>query len=104
MVEQNPCLAIKIIQKAAASLSDTVITSDGQFWLRRLKPYPAEVVEPLTHCCPVENICLGVVYIPYSLKNDVEARIVNITSDGYFLDSIALELGLQDASEVLVSR
>ncbi|KAL9673177.1 hypothetical protein QQ045_029431 [Rhodiola kirilowii] len=104
MVEENPCLAINLILKANASLSESILTNNGRLWLRRLKPYPPEVLEPLKPCSSVENISLRVIYIPYSLMNAVEERTLSIASDGYYLDAIALELGLQDASEVLVSR
>ncbi|CAM9000829.1 unnamed protein product [Rhodiola kirilowii] len=104
MVEENPCLAINLILKATASLSESILTNNGRLWLRRLKPYPPEVLEPLKHWSSVENISLRVIYIPYSLKNAVEERTLSIASDGYYLDAIALDLGLQDASEVLVSR
>uniref|UniRef100_A0A7N0RDP3 Small RNA 2'-O-methyltransferase n=2 Tax=Kalanchoe fedtschenkoi TaxID=63787 RepID=A0A7N0RDP3_KALFE len=104
LVEKNPCLAISHILKAAASLSESILTYEGGLWLRRQKPYPPEVLDSLKNCSPVKNIGLRVIYIPCSIKDAVEARTLNIASDGYYLDAIALELGLPDASEVLVSR
>ncbi|GMH01422.1 hypothetical protein Nepgr_003261 [Nepenthes gracilis] len=106
MVDSNPLLAIPYIITAASRLSELVAISDDQLWIRRQNPYPPELrhslVDPGFHM--TENECVEAAYIPSSLDKAVQPIMLNVFSKGYYLDVIAKELGVTDASKVLVSR
>lgn len=105
-VERNPSLAISLIIKAAARLSGSVVTSEGQLWMRRQGPYLPEVVHSSTNqqSSVPDSIGIDTIYIPWSLDMTVELFTLNVSSNGYYLDGIAQKLGLPDVSRVLLSR
>lgn len=105
-VESNPLLAIPLIMKAAASISGSVATSEGQLWMKRQNPYSPEIIESSisSQLNSPESIWIEAILIPYSLEKNVESLMLNVSSTGYYLDAIAQKLGFTDASKILVSR
>ena len=106
VVELNPLLAIPLVMKAAASLSGSVATSEGQLWMGRKNPYPPEIIQSSisSQLNSPESICIEAIHIPYSLEKNVDSLTLNVSSTGYYLDAIGQKLGLTDASKILVSR
>ncbi|KAH9606949.1 hypothetical protein KSS87_009343 [Heliosperma pusillum] len=106
-VESNPLLSIPIVKEAVARLSELVI-SEEELWIKRKEPYPSDVIPSLDNQeSDITNGAVTVtkaVYIPTSLDKDVASLSMNMCSEVYYLDIIAQELGVVDASKVLISR
>ncbi|WCJ24333.1 Small RNA 2'-O-methyltransferase [Euphorbia peplus] len=105
-VESNPLLALSIIMKAAVRLSGSVVITKGPLSVQKQHPYPTEIIESLDALKSVslESTRVEAVCIPSSLDKIVQPVSLNISSDGYFLDTIAQTLGVTDANQVMLSR
>lgn len=104
-VESNPLFVIPLAMKAATNVSCSVATSEGQLWMRRQNPYPPETIESSISCqLSSQESKIEAVHIPCSLEKNVESLTLNLSSSGYYLDTIAQKLGLMDASKILISR
>ncbi|KAF3450281.1 hypothetical protein FNV43_RR06361 [Rhamnella rubrinervis] len=104
-VESNPLLVISYVLKAAARLSGLLATSEEKLWIRRQIQYPPEILDSaIEKSDSLESFLIGAINIPFSLEESVEVVKLNISSTGYYLDFIAKQLGLVDASKILVSR
>lgn len=97
---------MSLMLKAASRLSGSVSASEEQLSMKRENPYPPEIVQSVVdqQSSLLDSILIKVVRIPYSVEKTVEPLTLNVASNGYYLDIIAQELGLTDASKVLVSR
>ncbi|GER26061.1 small RNA 2'-O-methyltransferase [Striga asiatica] len=94
-----------LILKAAAKMTNLLLISDEQLSLKRKSPYPPEIIASLNHESSLsESIAVECIRIPASLGEAVQVLMLNIASTGYYLDVIARELCLADASNVLISR
>ncbi|XP_050367959.1 small RNA 2'-O-methyltransferase-like [Argentina anserina] len=109
-VELDPFLIISYVIRAAARLSGYIASSEEELWIRRENPYPPEIIElsciqpiPNKSGCP-EILMVEAIIIPCSLEKTVERVILNLTSSGYYLDAIAKQLGLLEASDLMISR
>ncbi|KAI7978845.1 Small RNA 2'-O-methyltransferase, partial [Camellia lanceoleosa] len=91
---------------AASRLSGSVSASEEQLSMKRENPYPPEIVQSVVdqQSSLLDSILIKVVRISYLVEKTVEPLTLNVASNGYYLDIIAQELGLTDASKVLVSR
>ncbi|CAH9077114.1 unnamed protein product [Cuscuta epithymum] len=105
-VESNLLLVMELIIRAAEKLSGSLILSEDHLSLKKLNSYPPEIEQPLSisEASMVESIPVEVIRLPSSVKNAVEPLTLNVSFSGYYLDVIACELGLRDASKVLISR
>ncbi|KAK2981401.1 hypothetical protein RJ640_017989, partial [Escallonia rubra] len=101
--ESNSFLAMKFVLRAAATLPGSVSTSEDQLSVRRQNPYPPEYLVNQQSGLP-EGTSIGALLIPSSIKNSVEPLSISVSANGYYLDVIARELGVTDASQVMVSR
>ncbi|PIN12640.1 putative protein HEN1/CORYMBOSA2 [Handroanthus impetiginosus] len=103
--ESNSLLVMSLVLKAAAKRSDLVLIPDEQLALRRRDPYQPEAISSINHELDSgKSIPLEVICIPASLEKAVERLMLNITTTGCYLDAIACELGLMEASYVQISR
>ncbi|CAA0825396.1 Small RNA 2-O-methyltransferase [Striga hermonthica] len=94
-----------LILKAAAKMTDLVLISDEKLSLKRKTSYPPEIIASLNHESSLsESIAVECIRIPASLGEAVHVLMLNIASTGYYLDVIARELCVADASNVLISR
>ncbi|KAG5029189.1 hypothetical protein JHK85_013142 [Glycine max] len=104
-VESNPFLVISYIMNATANLHQFLATSERHLWIRRLSPYPQDIIESLMkENGSQECIQVTAVHIPSSVEQSIETVTLHISSREYYLDIIAYELGFEDASNVLISR
>lgn len=104
-VELNPYLVIPYVMKAAAQLSGIVITSAEQHWIRRQNPYPPEIVDSaIEESGSPRSFLIKAIYIPCSNEKTVDVVNLNVSSTGYYLDVFANQLGLVEASKVLITR
>ncbi|XP_048337529.2 small RNA 2'-O-methyltransferase [Ziziphus jujuba] len=104
-VESNPFLVISYVMRAAASLSEVVCTSEGKLWIRRQIQYPHEIIDSvIPKPGSSESFLIRAISIPCLQEKSVEVLNLNVSSTGYYLDFIANQLGLVDASNILVSR
>lgn len=91
--------------RAAASLSEVVCTSEGKLWIRRQIQYPHEIIDSvIPKPGSSESFLIRAISIPCLQEKSVEVLNLNVSSTGYYLDFIANQLGLVDASNILVSR
>lgn len=92
--------------KAAARLTELLITLEEDLSIRRKNPYLSDAILALP--CPRSDVTneplTEAVYIPFSLAKDVRSLSINLYQEGYYLDVIAKELGVVIASKVLISR
>ena len=104
--EANPFLSVLTVMKAASRLPELIAVSEEELWIRRREPYPCDLMESLIHqqSPMTSEACIEAVCIPFSLDKDVTSMSLNLGSKGYYLDIIAQELGVVDASKVLISR
>ncbi|XP_031249532.1 small RNA 2'-O-methyltransferase-like isoform X2 [Pistacia vera] len=104
--ELNNILIISYIMRAAARLSESVVTFEGQLSIWRKNPYPPNIIESLViqQSNSPNSICVGAIYIPCSLEKAIQSVTLDVSSTGYYLDVIARKLGLTDGNKVLVSR
>nr|VDC74675.1 unnamed protein product [Brassica rapa] len=103
-MDSDPTVAMSYIMKAALKLSDYIVVSPHAASLRRKSPYPPAIIEGLaTH---VESIKVEAVHIKCTKCDEevVAPVVLDISSDRYYLDTIAEKLGLKDASQVMISR
>ncbi|KAJ0239382.1 Small RNA 2'-O-methyltransferase Hen1 [Hirschfeldia incana] len=103
-VDSDPILVMSYVKKAAAKLSDCIVESPDAASLRRKNPYPPAITEGLaTH---VESIKVEAVHIKCTKRDEevVEPVILDISSGRYYLDIIAVKLGLKDSSQMMISR
>ncbi|KAI7978813.1 Phenylalanine--tRNA ligase alpha subunit, cytoplasmic [Camellia lanceoleosa] len=96
---------MSLMLKAASRLSGSVSASEEQLSMKRENPYPPEIVQSVVdqQSSLLDSILIKVVRISYLVEKTVEPLTLNVASNGYYLDIIAQELGLTDASKVLVS-
>ncbi|XP_057544786.1 small RNA 2'-O-methyltransferase [Amaranthus tricolor] len=102
-VESNPFLSIPLVMRAAVRLSESLVMSVEGLWIRRKDPYPTGAMSA-QESVVTNGALTEAVYIPFSLDNNVRSISMNPYSEGYYLDVIAKELGVVDASKVLISR
>ena len=89
--------------RAAVRLSESLVMSVEGLWIRRKDPYPTGAMSA-QESVVTYGALTEAVYIPFSLDNNVRSISMNPYSEGYYLDVIAKELGVVDASKVLISR
>ncbi|KAL3833726.1 hypothetical protein ACJIZ3_008462 [Penstemon smallii] len=111
LAEVNLLEVMTQIQKAAEKVPDLIRTYEfEQLALQRRNPYPNEIKpSSVDHELDLEfqlvkRIPIEVVRIPVSLDKAVESLTLNISATGYYLDDIAPELGMTEASDILISR
>lgn len=93
------------MMRAATKLSGFLSTSEHHLWIKKLSPYPQEIIESLmTDSGLPECIQVAAIRIPSSTEKYVEAVTLHISAKEYYLDVIAKELGLEDATNILISR
>ncbi|KAA8519342.1 hypothetical protein F0562_013598 [Nyssa sinensis] len=104
-VESNPLLVMSLILRAAR-LCVSVCTSEEQLSIKRQHPYPSEIIDSIVNqqSCLPESILIEAICIPYSVEKTIEPLALTVFSNGYYMDVIARELGVTDASKVLISR
>ncbi|KAL6542684.1 hypothetical protein OROHE_010204 [Orobanche hederae] len=103
--EANLLLVMSLVLKAAAKRTDVILISDERRSLRRRNPYPSEIIASINHESSLSgSILIEVIRIPASLGKPVDCLTLNIAATGYYLDVIACELGVADASNILISR
>ncbi|XP_038691372.1 small RNA 2'-O-methyltransferase isoform X2 [Tripterygium wilfordii] len=104
--DSNLFMVISFIMRAAAKLTEFVVTSNGQLSIKRKNPYPTEIIESSTieESVSPETILVEALHVPYSLEKTVQPVTLNMSSSGYYMDVIAQKLGLTEASKVLVSK
>lgn len=91
--------------KAAARLSGIVDTSEEHLWVRRQNPYPSEIIDSaIQQSGSPGSFSIEAIYIPCSNEKTINVVNLNISSMGYYLDAVANQLGLVDASKVLITR
>ncbi|KAL8108480.1 hypothetical protein AgCh_024799 [Apium graveolens] len=100
--EYNTWLVVPLILKAASRVP--LLISENHLSMRRPSPYPPEVLEGIDNSNLPESICIKAVRVPCSIDEIVEPLLLNVSINEYYLDVIAQELGVTDASKVLVSR
>jgi len=105
VVELKPFLALSLIMRTIPRLSGCV-TSKGQLSIQKQNPYPTEIIESsdIQQSDSPESILVKAIQVPASLDKTVQPVTLNISSAGYYLDVIAEQLGVTDASKVLLSR
>ncbi|KAK6797161.1 hypothetical protein RDI58_004863 [Solanum bulbocastanum] len=105
-MESNPLLVMSLIIEAAKRLEDSLLFSEEKLSLKRLTPHPPEIIQSLPKNEPnfPESISFEAIRVPSSAEKTVEPVILNASSGNYYLDVIAKELGVEDASKVLISR
>ncbi|XP_027920810.1 small RNA 2'-O-methyltransferase isoform X3 [Vigna unguiculata] len=104
-VESNPFLVISHIKSATANLYQYLATSERHLCIRRLTPYPQDIVESLMkEHSSLECIQVAAIRIPSSVEQSIEQVTLRISLREYYLDVIANELGLEDAANVMISR
>ncbi|KAJ8545290.1 hypothetical protein K7X08_017873 [Anisodus acutangulus] len=105
-MESNHLLVMSLIIEAAKRLADALFFSEEKLSLKRLTPHPPEIIQSLLKNEPnfPESISIEAVRIPSSTEKTVESVILNASSGIYYLDVIAKELGVKDASKILFSR
>ncbi|KAI5385729.1 small RNA 2'-O-methyltransferase isoform X2 [Lathyrus oleraceus] len=104
-VESNPFLVLPYIVKGATKLHEFLTTSEQHIWIKKLCPYPQDIIESLLKEGGSEE-CIQVkaIRIPSSMEKCVEAVTLCMSLREYYLDIIANELGLEDGANVLISR
>ncbi|KAK9714443.1 hypothetical protein RND81_06G094900 [Saponaria officinalis] len=104
-VESKPLLSIPIVKAVVARLPDLVFNEE-ELWIKRNKPYASDVIPSLDNGqSDINNEAVTeAVFIPPSLDKDVVSLSMKMCSEAYYLDLIAQELGVVDASKVLISR
>lgn len=102
-VELKPLEVTSIVMDAATRLSETLFTSKEQVSLRRTSPYPTEVLQSVEVSCEQETY-VKAIRIPYLVEKNVEPLTLDVSSNKYYMDAIARELGVEDASKVFLSR
>lgn len=105
-VESNHILVMSLIIEAAKRLANTLLFSEEKLSLQRLNPHPPEIIQSLlkNESSFPESISIEAVRIPASAEKIVEPSILDASFGNYYLDAIAKELGVKDASKVLISR
>lgn len=105
-VESNHILVMSLIIEAAKRLANTLLFSEEKLSLQRLNPHPPEIIHSLlkNESSLPESISIEAVRIPSSAEKIVEPSILDASFGNYYLDAIAKELGVKDASKVLISR
>ncbi|KAI3741438.1 hypothetical protein L1987_59111 [Smallanthus sonchifolius] len=101
--ESKPLEEMSVIMDAATRLSETVLMSKEFISLKRTSPYPPEVLQSIEVCCDQETF-VKVIRVPYTVEKVVEPLTLDVSSNKYYMDAIARELGAADASMVLLSR
>lgn len=104
-VESNPFLVLPYIVRSATKLNEFLVTSEQHIWIRKLSPYPQDIIESLMELGDTQE-CIQVeaIRIPSSMEKYVEAVTLRMSLREYYLDIIANELGLKDGANVLISR
>ena len=105
LVESNPLLVNLYIIRAATKISGFLSTCEQHLWLKKQSPYPQDVVESLVLQAGMPDcIQVAAAKIPSSMEKPIETVTLHISAKEYYLDIIAKELGLEDASFILISR
>lgn len=102
-VELKPLEVTSIVMDAATRLSETLFTCKEQVSLRRTSPYPTEVLQSVEVSCEQETY-VKAIRVPYLVEKNVEPLTLDVSSNKYYMDAIARELGVEDASKVFLSR
>ena len=104
-VESNPYMVMSYVMKAAARLPGILVTSEEQLWIRRQDQYPLEIVDSaMEQSGSPESISIEAVYIPCLTEKNIDGVNLKILSKGYYLDAVAEQLGLENASKLLITR
>ncbi|KAK4796414.1 hypothetical protein SAY86_028740 [Trapa natans] len=105
-VESNPSLALSFIKVAASKLSGSLSSPDEKLWIKRLNPYPHDIIEsPIDQeSCPPEVATVHALYIPSVMEEPVEPISFDVLPSVYYMDIIAQKLRMASASELLISR
>ncbi|XP_071698124.1 small RNA 2'-O-methyltransferase [Rutidosis leptorrhynchoides] len=102
-IESKPLEIMSMIMDAAARLSDTVVVSKEHFSLRRTSSYPPEVLQSVEIACD-PKIYVKAIRVPYMVEGNIETLTLDVSSNKYYMDAIAQELGAADASRIMLSR
>ncbi|XP_010265807.1 PREDICTED: small RNA 2'-O-methyltransferase isoform X2 [Nelumbo nucifera] len=104
-VESDHFLVLSLVMRAAR-LSCSVVTSEEKLWIWRKNSFSPETIQALSNqqFSSIEGIRIKAIRIPCSIEKLVEPITLNVSSDEYYMDVMAGQLGVTDASEVLVSR
>nr|XP_043618664.1 small RNA 2'-O-methyltransferase [Erigeron canadensis] len=102
-IESKPLEVMSMVMDAATRLSETVFTSKENFSLRRISPYPPEVIQSVEASCQQETY-IKVIQVPYLVEENVKPSTLDVSSNKYYMDVIARGLGAADASMVMLSR
>ncbi|KAK4795886.1 hypothetical protein SAY86_028212 [Trapa natans] len=105
-VESNPSLALSFIKLAASKLSGSLSSPDEKLWIKRLNPYPQDILEsPIDQeSCHPEVTTVHALYIPSLMEEPVEPINFDVLPSGYYMDIIAEKLRISNASDLLISR
>ncbi|KAL2477180.1 Small RNA 2'-O-methyltransferase [Forsythia ovata] len=103
--DSNFLLLMSLVLKAASKLDNLVISVDEQLSLQRRNPILPEVIHALVNQPRFsESLSIEVIRIPCSVEKTVESLVLNISPNGYYVDVIAQELGMTEASKVFITR
>ncbi|KAL5977367.1 hypothetical protein ACLOJK_021713 [Asimina triloba] len=97
--ESNPHLSLALILKAARH-SGSLHTCEGKFGIWKQNPCSSDMIQPDSR----ESIHIKAIRIPCLMEMPVEMVTLSVASKEYYLDVIAQKLGVEDCSQVIISR
>ncbi|CAA2998957.1 Small RNA 2'-O-methyltransferase [Olea europaea subsp. europaea] len=103
--ESNFVLVMSLVLRAASKLDNLMISVDEALSLQRRNPLLPETIHTLVNQDPrlLGNLSIEVIRIPSSVEKTVEPLVLTISANGYYVDVIAQELGVTEASKVFIS-
>ncbi|XP_022896891.1 small RNA 2'-O-methyltransferase-like isoform X1 [Olea europaea var. sylvestris] len=103
--ESNFLIVLSLVLRAASKLDNLVTSVDEQLSLQRRNPLLPEIIHALVdrESRLSESLSIEVIRIPSSVEKTVEPLVLTISSNGYYVDVIAQELGVNEASKVFIS-
>lgn len=104
--ESNFLLLLSLVLRAASKLDNLVTSVDEKLSLQRRNPLLPETIHALVNQESLlsENLSIEVIRIPSSVEKTVETLVLTISANGYYVDVIAQELGVNEGSKVFISR
>ncbi|KAL4563713.1 hypothetical protein LXL04_027758 [Taraxacum kok-saghyz] len=102
-VELKPFEVTSLIMEASGRLPDSVFGSKEHSSLKRVTPYPPEVLQSVEISCEEETY-VKAIRVPYLVNKSVDSLTIDVSSNKYYMDAIAKELGVSDASRIMLSR
>ncbi|XP_047311145.1 small RNA 2'-O-methyltransferase-like [Impatiens glandulifera] len=104
--ETNPLLVMSLILREGSKLPGFVSSSEEKYSLKKGNPHPLEKMQSVIDKqeSSLEIIQIEAVRIPHSPDKAIETLNLSVPLNGYYLDIIAVALGLEDASKILISR